>query len=486
MSMNDAELLREYAEQGSEKAFRELVERHTGLVYAVAQSRLENSHQAEEVTQAVFITLAQKAHRLRHETVLAGWLFRAARFAATNALRSERRHQHWTQEAARMAEPTGNAKTDEPFAQYVPELHEALACLGRDDHNALLLRFFEEKNLKEVAQVIGTSEAAAKKRVARALEKLRTILGKRGVVLPAAALTALLLTQRAPAAPAGLSASVASIALAKSAPATTSTITLVKGILKFMAWTKLKTALVVGAALILTGGTATVVLNEPHVWGGPDESVWRADRLAGMRPMVIVRPTKFARDYPSGFQFGDGDRFRILAQTLPNLIGAAYSFSVQRMAFETGVPPGRYDCLVTAPNSRAALQTELKRRFRLTGRRETREADVLLLKVKSGSGSPGLHPAGHPDGGSGAVAHLVTGMRLFSAPMSTLAANLEDILQQPVVDQTGMEGQFDMVLDWQKQGELRDWVNTALVDELGLELVPSHESLEMLVVRKSD
>lgn len=159
MSMNDAELLREYAEQGSEKAFRELVERHTGLVYAVAQSRLENSHQAEEVTQAVFITLAQKAHRLRHETVLAGWLFRAARFAATNALRSERRHQHWTQEAARMAEPTGNGKTDEPFAQYVPELHEALACLGRDDHNALLPQVLRSGEVEVEILIVGKAGA---------------------------------------------------------------------------------------------------------------------------------------------------------------------------------------------------------------------------------------------------------------------------------------------------------------------------------------
>ncbi len=96
---SDIELLRQYADQHSEAAFETLVSRYVNLVYSAALRKTGKVHAAEEVSQAVFIILAQKAHRLRQETILSGWLYQAARLTAANFLRGEIRRARREQEA---------------------------------------------------------------------------------------------------------------------------------------------------------------------------------------------------------------------------------------------------------------------------------------------------------------------------------------------------------------------------------------------------
>ena len=191
---DDLTLLREYARRNSEAAFAALVSRHVNLVYSVALRQVRDPHLAEEITQAVFIILARKADSLGDKTILPGWLCRTARYASANALTIQRRRQHREQEAYMQSILTGGSDASSPqmqeetWHQIAPLLDGAMEQLGRKDHDALVLRFFENKNFAEVGAALGASEDAAKMRVNRALEKLRKFFTKRGVSSTAAIL----------------------------------------------------------------------------------------------------------------------------------------------------------------------------------------------------------------------------------------------------------------------------------------------------------
>lgn len=247
--MGDIDLLQEYTTRNSEEAFAAIVARHINLVYSVALRHAGNPHQAQEITQAVFIVLARKARSLRSGTVLSGWLFHAARMTASNFLRTEMRRARREQEAY-MRSTMGDADSGNDWQQVAPMLDAAIADLGEKDRNAVVLRYVEGKDLKEVGLALGASEDAAKKRVSRAVEKLRGYFSKRGVVLSGAAVAAAISANAMQAAPAGLAAAIAANAL-NTTVATTSTLTLVKGTLKLMAWTKVKIATGVAVAALV-------------------------------------------------------------------------------------------------------------------------------------------------------------------------------------------------------------------------------------------
>lgn len=246
---DDMDLLREYATRDSEQAFATIVARHINLVYSVALRHAGNAHQAQDITQAVFIVLARKAGSLRKGTVLAGWLFHAARMTASNFLRTEVRRAHREQEAYMQSTLT-EASADEEWNRIAPLLDTAIADLGEQDRNAIVLRYVEGKDLKEVGMALGASEDAAKKRVSRAVEKLRGFFTKRGVALSGAALAGAISANAVQAAPAGFAAVVAATAM-EGAVATVTTLTLAKGTLKLMAWTKVKIAVGVGVAALM-------------------------------------------------------------------------------------------------------------------------------------------------------------------------------------------------------------------------------------------
>jgi len=241
---NDLQLLREYAANGSEEAFRELVNLHSGMVHGVAR-RIAGDDFAEEVTQGAFLLLARKAGSIKTGVVLAGWLHRATRFVALEVLRRDKRKRELAENLSHM-EPL-NSSADSVWTQLAPLLDEALDGLRGADREAVVLRFLEGRSFAEVAAATDSTEAATKMRVARALEKLRGVFARKGVVLTAALLASALSSNAATAAPAG----IASAVLAKSATTTAPGLaTLLKELL-FMK--KIKIAVVAAGALLLTG-----------------------------------------------------------------------------------------------------------------------------------------------------------------------------------------------------------------------------------------
>src|SRR5687768_2271486 len=234
---DDAALLRQFAENGSEEAFATLVTRHINLIYSVALRHVDRPDQAEEVTQAVVIIFARKARELRHVKVLSAWLFKATRLTAANFMRSEIRRTRREQEAYMRS--TLNQSEVEAWKQVAPSLDTVVARLPEKDRHAIILRFYEGKSLREVGAAMAISEDAAYQRVNRAVDKLRQFFTKKGVVLPAAALATAISANSVHAAPAGVGVAAVGAA-SQQAALSASTTGLVQATLSAIKWAKLK------------------------------------------------------------------------------------------------------------------------------------------------------------------------------------------------------------------------------------------------------
>jgi len=265
----DMDLLRKYVQGNSNEAFAALVTRYVNLVYSAALRKTNNASAAEEITQAVFIMLAKKADRLRAGTILAGWLYQTARLTSASFLRTEIRRARREQEA--YMQSLSNEPEPELWPQIAPLLEDAMGGLRDNERNAIVLRFFEGKSFQEIGVAVGATENAAKKRVAHGLEKIRKFFAKRGVVCTATLIAGAVSANSVHAAPTLLTTSITAVAVSKGAAASASTLTLIKGALKIMAWTKAKTAIVVGVAMVLAAGTATPLIIHHHQRTNPSQ-----------------------------------------------------------------------------------------------------------------------------------------------------------------------------------------------------------------------
>src|SRR5262245_45397528 len=151
------QLLANYADHGSESEFRELVNRYIDLVYSTACRMLNgDAHLAEDVAQTVFVDLARKAPTFSKEILVGGWLHRHTCYLAANVLRRERRRQAREQEAVRMNGPEHDA--NDSAARLDPVLDAAINELSASDRAAILLRFFEQQDLRTVGNALGSNE----------------------------------------------------------------------------------------------------------------------------------------------------------------------------------------------------------------------------------------------------------------------------------------------------------------------------------------
>ena len=490
MMNDDMALVREYAASQSEQAFSTLVSRHVHLVHAAALRQMRDPRRAEEITQAVFIILARKAGSLSPQTILSGWLYRTAHFVAADALKTQRRRRLREQEA-QMEAIIDLPQSDAAWAQLSPLLDEAMARLRDRDRDAVILRYFENKSLQEVGAALGVEKNTAQKRIARSLEKLHRYFARRGVSSTTAIIAGAMSAHSVQAAPAVLAKTVTAVAVAKGAAASGSTLTLIKGALKIMAWTKAKTVIVSGVVVLLAAGTATVTVKE--IAARRAEASWRVPNPDPDRaPLrVEILPTKFGNLGISMNVGSRGDNWIGIDTGVKGLAYVAYGARPGRILFPDGEPLERFDFISTLPHaSGAALQTELKQKLGFVGRREMRDMDVLVLKVRKPN-APGLKPPTHGNRDYANNGHYYCD----NAPISSdsgyfpgIARLLEAYFQTPVIDQTGLSRNFHIDLKWDERfGEdpNHDALKLALLDQLGLELVPGRESIEMLVVEKA-
>ena len=264
--MDDTDLLRQYIGTGSEPAFAELVRRHVDIVFLAALRQVGGDHhRAKDVTQMVFTDLARKAGALSRHPLLIAWLYRSTRYAASIVQREERRRRILEQAAVHVAnfdEPSG--ETD--WSHFRPVLDDAMNALS--ERQAVLLRFFANQPFAELGQLLGLNGNAARMRVERALDKLQTLLARRGVTSTSAALATVLSGNAVTAAPSRLALEVTEAAMTVVPP-----LAAVTGAIGFMSTTK-STAGIIGSVLLIAA--LGIAFHESHRRDRAEQALFRA------------------------------------------------------------------------------------------------------------------------------------------------------------------------------------------------------------------
>ena len=291
--MEDRLLLQRFVRDNSQEAFAALTARYVSLVYAVCRREMGDADAAEDVTQAVFLILARKAPSLGRNVVLSGWLFQTARFAAKNARLRELRRKHYEEKA--MERHPQAATGEAHWNEIEPLLNKSLARLKAADRDCLLLRFFQDMTFAEVGTCLGLSEEAARKRVTRALEKLRYFFGKEEVYLPSVALAGLLTAHAAQTVPATCQAAVTQVSIHAVAGHASAALTgshayqLTEGVMKAMKIAKLK---------MLTGSLAVVVVGSAVSYGMLHGQA--PDQKTAYRTVILIGKARYEDGQPAG------------------------------------------------------------------------------------------------------------------------------------------------------------------------------------------
>ncbi len=281
--MQDDKLLTQYARDGSEAAFGQLVARHLSLVYSTCLRETGSPSLSEDAAQVVFLLLARKAKSLRAGPSLAGWLYKAARFVAKDVRKQEKRRRQGEERV--MQEVTHRPEPFTPEWERVePFLNDALSALKAGEREAVLLRFIEGHTLAETGAALGLSEDAARMRVTRAVEKMRRHLTAHGAAVTGIVLTGLLASEAARPTPANAAAITQATSQAISAGPTANVLLLSKGVHQTMKLIKVKLAAL--ATVLAVGGAALPPLAHaisPHKATSPLPTA----QAAGAKTLVL-------------------------------------------------------------------------------------------------------------------------------------------------------------------------------------------------------
>lgn len=250
----------------------------------------------------------------------------------------------------------------------------------------------------------------------------------------------------------------------------------------------------VGGAILIAIAAAMVV--KPHYFPAVKEAYFKPD-FDNLRQVpagiVAVRPTHTAHSIgdPIRNMIEGGSLMRAVGRdmTLRNLIAEAYDCNPGRVALPADAPKGGFDFLVTVPTkTREHLQSAIRDKLGYVAHRETRDTDVLKLKVEN-TNLPGLTVS--PDGEEESIQYKNGKLYFKHKTLKLLLEGLENGLALPVLDETGLIGRYNFSIIWSEAAQQKmqtgafdlDGVKKVL-KELGLELEPDTVSMDMFVVEK--
>lgn len=328
---DDCVLLEQFRGAGCTESFQAIVARHKGWIYSLAKRHVKDRHLAEDVVQAVFIVLAKKAGTIPSSTPLAAWLFRVARFAANDVIKRESRGRRRIDRAAEhvRSKSTANGNGDASSV----DVDEALACVGEADRQVILLRFYEDMSMAEIGSVLGINEQAAKKRVSRAVMRLREVLGRQGHALSATAILTLLL-QTTQEAQAGSAVVIGAI----STPSKLS-MTVAQSTMKLLTGAKTRLlAALAGTSVVLVLGVSSIssVMAEvvQPVWNAIEQLIWSPAPAPVVSPAPPKQSSTPATPQPTASNIWVGRAGGMAMPITPQ--AAANPVNLQRLPINTG------------------------------------------------------------------------------------------------------------------------------------------------------
>jgi RNA polymerase sigma factor (sigma-70 family) len=260
---SDVKALEAYCGTRAGEAFAEVVAVHAEWVYGAAVRMVEDREMAEDVTQAVFLLLAQRPEKAAGRS-LAGWLFKVTRYCAAHAVRGEARRGRHERRAAAMVSETVDGEVP-VWEEIAVSLDEEVSRLRESERQLILLRFYQGKSMAEIGAVLNVPEDTARKRVGAAVEKLRRLFKVKGVGVSAVGLGAVLAARTTQAVPVGFKTSVCAGAMAPSAKV----LALAQGVSKMIVLAKIQVAVVAGSVVLVLASVGGLLVARVMAEGAP-------------------------------------------------------------------------------------------------------------------------------------------------------------------------------------------------------------------------
>ena len=174
-------LLISRARGGDREAFGALVEQYRDNVYRLAYRMCGNAYDADEAAQEAFVAAWRALPNFRGDAKFSKWLYRLTTNAAIDVMRREKRHQ--TVGDGEMVDLADDADSPQETVERTEQqeaMQKALATLSEEYREVLLLRYMEELDYAEIAEVLQLPSGTVKSRINRAKAALKTALLKSG------------------------------------------------------------------------------------------------------------------------------------------------------------------------------------------------------------------------------------------------------------------------------------------------------------------